>query len=384
MLQSLIIDFEPQCHTEGDLIESLLYYDEVHLIVSMEGLEYLWRVIGIDMLEHLKEYGLKLHIATNHIGFADFPNWGEDVQFFYLQNQNTQERIIEKSIRNLCKENTFQKIDYNYWKNYYIDNSVVFEYSDMALSGLHEDVYKNDIHKKILQAQLEELGIQISMFRNKYEFRPIKNKGFVFKTNLQTGELELMAKEKNTDFVFKHGNLLLKMAKIYGLMLYSAELNSSIYTTPCQSLMISCKQRDIIEKYQKEQLSFRNFEIINSIESRGIATAINSKEKSWKEVYMLLDQAQGFKRWKKELSSDSDFVREFQKEVEKNVPWVKRAPFKFIRLLSTTLLGTLLGNGIAGSLLASAFDLYVIDKWKIGQWEPGQFVTGPLKKFTNV
>lgn len=382
MLQSLIIDFEPQCHTEGDLIESLLYYDEVHLIASMEGLEYLWRVIGVDMLEHLKEYGLKLHIATNQIGFADFPNWGEDVQFFHLQN--IQERIIEKSICNFYKERNSQKTNCDYWKNYYIDNSEVFEYSDIALSGLHDDIYQNDIHKKILQAQCEELGIQISIFKNKYEFHHIKNKGFVFKTNLQTGELELMAKEKHTDFVFKHSNLLLKMAKIYGLMHFAAELNSSIYTTPCQSLMISCKQRDIIERYKNEQLSFRNFELINSIESRGIATAINSGERSWKEIYSLLEQAQVFKQWKKELPSDIDFVREFQKEIDKNVPWVQRTPLKVIRLLSAVLLGSFLGNGIAGSLLASTFDSFIIDKWKIGQWKPGQFVAGSLKKFTNV
>lgn len=247
MFNAVTINFDRSTHTLGNLIECLLFYDEVFLIVGMDELPILWSKFGINELEKLKDYGLSIFIAVNPVSCGNIPGFGEDIRTFTLVDYDMRQRVCDKAVGYFFG---VEKLDAKQQQiaNHYFDLSNSFRYSQNALNAVHEDIYSNFVHKKILQAQLEEIQYPLSMYdtKNKYEFRKVE-KGFVFKTNILTGEIEERAKHLGyTDMYFRHQRLLMQMAMTYGIIEFAAEKSSTLCTSRSQSLIVSCKQESLL------------------------------------------------------------------------------------------------------------------------------------------
>lgn len=118
-------------------------------------------------------------------------------------------------------------------------------------------------------------------------------------------------------------------------------------------------------------------------ESKDIETIINSKEKPFYDFIKLLEKAQEFKKWKKEIPEEKNFIEEYTKAISKNSTWIERLPIKIMRFIIFESLGATLdmlgSNGLA-SLGLSSFDSFIIDKL-IKRWKPNQFISNNLRKF---
>ena len=381
MFHSITINLDHTNHTFGNIVECLLFYDEVNLIVGIDGMAKLWRAIGPNDLQRLCDYGLHIYVLIDPITCAAIPGQGEDIWTFFLQNEDMRQRVFEKALKELYGTEQLGAEQKNIASRYR-ELSNEYRHSNKALAEVHEDIYKHFVHKKILQAQLEEIGSSMSMFdpANKYEFRPAK-KGFVYRTNLLCGELEEQAKRAGyDDMYFRHQRFLMEMGEVYSLMYFAAEKESTLCTSSSQSLIMSCKQKDMLERRLGEQITITNFEKIETNSFNDLVGAVDSREKTIGEIVELLDVAQEFKQWKRDLPDTADFILEYQKAMSAQLPWVQRTPIKVLRFLITNVAGFI---PVVGNVV-SAFDTFVVDKWKAGGWKPAQFVTGNLKKFMDI
>lgn len=382
MFNTITINFDDKTHTLGNVVECLLFYDEVNLIVGIEGLAKLWRVIGVEDFDKLCNYGLRIFILIDPVTCADIPGHGEDIWTFFLDKKDMRQRVCEKALGVLHETEHLDTAQMRV-ATHYQELSEEYRHSPEAIKAVHDDIYYHFVHKKILQAQLEEIGSSVSMFdaANQYEFRPV-SKGFAFKTNMLCGELEEQAKQAGYEgMFFKHQRFLMEMTEVYSLIYFAAEKDSSILTTPSQSLMASCKQKDLLEKSCTELRVIQEFERLETNTFINLVSAVDSGEKSSAEIFELLDAAQEFKQWKRDLPDAADFLHEYQNAMLSKLPWVQRTSGKVLRFIINIAAG--LAHPAVG-VASSAFDAFVLDKWKAGGWKPAQFVTGNLKKFLAV
>lgn len=385
MFESIVVKYNKQCHTLGNIIECLLFYDEVNLIIDkIEDLPSLWSKIGIDGLIRLRNYGLHLYMATNTIGCGNITGRGEDIYYLNLCGESMRHRVCEKAVKDFYGTEMLD-IEKQKIVQLYHDSSEDFTYSKEVRDSVHCDIYQNFLHKEILHAQLKEINSSISMFDSsrKYDFRQV-DEGFVFNTNLLTGELEEEAKQQGyTDMRFKHAQFLIKLNEVYGVMELAAQKSSSLSVSPAESIIISCKQKDVLSRYTSDVCQIREFEKLGVSSFASIAEVVDSGEKSIDDICTLLDSAQEFKTWKRSLSSESDFLVEYNNALKSNLPWVQRLPIKWARFIVTSAVGLIPAVGsIAGPIL-SGFDAFVLDKWQVGGWKPAQFVNGMLKRFVE-
>ena len=77
---------QPKQHSIGKLAECLLFYDEVNIIFRPNSFAHLLQNIGINELDDLRAFGLKIYIATDY--FAAMPI-GSGTRIMLLQTPHT-------------------------------------------------------------------------------------------------------------------------------------------------------------------------------------------------------------------------------------------------------------------------------------------------------
>lgn len=386
MFKSITINYTKEAHTLGNIVECLLFYDNVNLIISkIEDLPSLWSKIGTDGLIRFLQYGLHLFIPTHVFAFGDFLKKYENIHLVTLNNVEMLYRVCEKSVKEFYASDTLTE-EQKQLVNKYYDISESFSYSDDVRTSVINDICHRFVHKDIIQFQLKEINSDISMFdpKYKYEFKTVAD-GFVFDTNLLNGELEESAKKNGyPDMCFKHSSLVLRMAEIYGTMEFAAKMDSSLSVSPAESIIVSCKQNDILTKYRTEDNEIKNFEKCLLSSFPNVSDVVDVGCKSIDDICRLLDCAQEFKEWKNSLPNEKDFLTEYQKALKDNISWLQRTPGKITRFIITAALG---GIPLVGSVLgplSSGLDTFLLDKLINGGWKPAQFVNGELKRFVNL
>lgn len=381
MFESITIKYNPQEHTLGQIAEALVFYDDVYLILGIQATEEILRNIDVEILKVLCSFGLHLCISTNEVTYLPIPGRGETPAMVHLKNGDLRRRTVERAL--LQKEHLEILTDQ---LQYFVDDIVgttePFEYNCQVKDAVIEDVINKHLHKTIIQHELEEIDSEYSLLDKhaKYEFRQLENGNLAFLgTSLSTGELEEQSRAKGS-FVFRHENLLREMAHVYALMDFSAERNSTLLTSQVQSIIMSCKAKDMLRTLQVEQDAISSFENAFVIPGTNVADVINSGQKNFGDLVLLLRKAEDFKNWKKDVDDPSKFVTEYQQALSASLPWVKTNRGRVLRLILSSVLGII--NTYAG-IAYSAMDTFLIDKIQAGAWQPSQFVNGPLKKFVQ-
>ncbi|MDQ4121565.1 MAG: hypothetical protein M3209_08980 [Acidobacteriota bacterium] len=120
---------------------------------------------------------------------------------------------------------------------------------------------------------------------------------------------------------------------------------------------------------------------------RALREVINKGERSFRDLYKLLTEANKFKNWLKDQNPDQKLIKAYFKEVTKK-SWIDKLPSKTARWSLFQLMGfgiDALGAGGLGSLFKiglSASDKFLLDKILKG-WKPNQFIETSKKEFLN-
>lgn len=386
MFDSITIHYIPKQHSIGKLAECLLFYDEVNVILRPNSLAHLLQNIGINELDDLRAFGLNIYIATDY--FAAMPiGSGTRIMLLQTPHADMHYRMIETAMKEYFQTDVITgKVRRRIIR--YKDITQAFHFPKEALSELTNSTLNSNFYKKILFKEFDELGIEDLYLSNPIEYTfENYNNSYLLKSNLNINKLNELAKRKGLEyeFNFTQQGYLLSLVDAFSEMIIAANNKSDLLTSISSSLIISQKVFDIIQKTNKNLNTVTAFQKIILPESKNIETIINSKEKHFYDFIKLLEKAQKFKEWEKDIPAEKDFIEEYTKALSKSDKWVERLPIKIMRFMIFESLGATLDmlgtNGLA-SLGLSSFDCFIIDKL-LNRWKPNQFVSGDLKKFLH-
>ena len=351
MFDSITIHYIPKQHSIGKLAECLLFYDEVNIILRPNSLAHLLQNIGINELDDLRAFGLKIYIATDY--FAAMPI-GSGTRIMLLQTPHTDMhyRMIEMAMKEYFQTDVIAgKVRRRIIR--YKDITQAFNFPKEALAELTNSTLYCNFYKKVLYKEFDELGIEELYLSNSIEYTfENSNNCYLLKSNLNINELNALAKRKGLEyeFNFSQQGFLLSLVSAFSDMIIAANKNSDLLTSTSCSLILSQKLSDIIQKTNKNLNSVSAFQRIILPESKDIETII---------------------------------IEEYTKAISKNSTWIERLPIKIMRFIIFESLGATLdmlgSNGLA-SLGLSSFDSFIIDKL-IKRWKPNQFISNNLRKF---
>lgn len=168
---------------------------------------------------------------------------------------------------------------------------------------------------------------------------------------------------------------------------FSSLFSSEIATNEISNTVFSLKFNDLLSNRQRSNEQIDVFKDYVFDDARTISEVINSGEKSFRDLYYLLIEADKFKSWLKEQEPDQELFRAYFQEVTKK-SWVDKLPPKSIRWAIFNLAGlgidTLGAGGIGkvAGLTVSAFDEFLVDKILKG-WKPNQFIETSKRQFLN-
>ena len=143
----------------------------------------------------------------------------------------------------------------------------------------------------------------------------------------------------------------------------------------------------ILDRYRRNVSQICTFQDFVFDDGRAISEAVNSGQRSFKDLLKLLDQADKFRAWVKSKPPDVNLAKEYLREITKS-SWVDKLPGKSSRWAFFTGAGFILdalgagGVGTATGLVLSAADSFILDRIIKG-WKPNQFIEGPLQRFVK-
>jgi hypothetical protein len=168
---------------------------------------------------------------------------------------------------------------------------------------------------------------------------------------------------------------------------FAADYMGELVTGPANSKLIRLKHFDFIRRRFKSEEQHDIFENVVLDDARTVREVVNSKERSIAEFFRLLDEASKFRTWMQAQNPDSQLVREYYDQMNKDT-WIGRLPGKTLRFAFFTGAGILAdmiaptGLGTAAGIGLGATDSLLLDKLMKG-WRPSHFIEGPLKKFVE-
>ena len=386
MFDSITIKQRSSDLSIGKLAECLLFYDNVNLIVGREHLVKLLRECGINEIDELTQRGLNLYFETEYFVDMKMPN-GSNISQIALGNGDMHYRIIYNAMEEFYENSVslgklrrkvvkFKNIS----KQYMPDPDVLRELNFLS--------FNNNFPMKVLKKFLTEMGIG-DVNNLIFEYKDQGDGIYALYTNLNTDFLTNLSKLQGINSNFEPGQFLLSIASALAAIRFAAEKKSHIYTNLSRSLIISEKVRDLIQKTNLDINTINKFQKYVFPQYKNIVDVIDSKEKTYSDLIKLLDKASKFKSWKREISSEKDFIEEYFKAISSENKWITTLPAKIARFIICEALGGAMDYFTQGSIIGtisattiSIFDSFILDSMR-KNWKPDQFVNGDMMKFLS-
>lgn len=383
----------------GLLAETLLFYQNVHLILDHGSLISIVKTIGAENLlwlienEHIKASFMKqgMGTITSRQGGLPVHNFGvfevgskqkkryskEEAILLALETASLPMRDARQYAKKLGKRIPTEKLE--------VDSNKSLDIVGMAREDLLDARYVNTAIRLILHELAPVLEIPPS-----WEFRVHEaSNGFAVLTNFDFNEINsayhrIVSPSESTispEFLLNH--ILDARADIA----FSAKHMAELVTTPMSSKSLELKFSMMLEKRSRNTSDIDLFQQIH-LEGNAVRKVINSKERSFSEFLELLERAQKFKSWLKSTHPEVGLIKEYYASATANT-WIEKLPMKTMRFSVFSGLGVLAdamfptGLGTVAGIGAGAADTFIMDKLLKG-WRPSQFVEEKLSNFVRV
>jgi hypothetical protein len=179
--------------------------------------------------------------------------------------------------------------------------------------------------------------------------------------------------------------LLAHLLSVKADLHFSARFNSEIAIDDVNALIMRQHFGRIFETLQRSSSATASFQEFLFDDSRAVAEALRSGERTLGDLLPILPKAQRFKTWLQTESAQRDVVKAYFREAMERT-WVDALPAKSLRWFVFSGTGVVLdalgagGLGTASGVSLGAFDTFVLDKLLKG-WKPNQFVDDYLRTF---
>jgi len=372
----------------GLLAECLLFYRRVRVVAGSQTLKTLVRTCGADELLELCAMGcLEITflenmtaittVETNVGACHDLTTISSPVMTF-----SRTARVIADEEGGISSRKVKRIFD-GFMKT--VKRS---EYDREILSGageaLHNRKYLEGAVRRSLSYLVPEYTVPNDLF-----FRPqdVPKIGIRYDTNIDFAAANALyrSRPESADSSLTPALLLAHITTAEADIVIASRNDSEFALDPLKSLIVSSRMAEILEKSTAGKEKLEGFQEIVVDDSRSIREAVNSGERTFKDLIHLVDKAQKFKDWLHKTGEDSLLRDDYLKSISVT-DWADNLPPKSLRFMIMNGLGIVAGltldpvTGIAVGLGLNAADSFLLDRLLKG-WKPNHFIEGTLRPF---
>jgi hypothetical protein len=379
----------------GFLVETMLFYGRVEVIANEAMIKQLIRGCGVaEAVELLERQHLQLVYRSNFAGIQ-------------TQNAGTaRERyapVVFELHRKPGKKYSLADFVPPYFRDVVQGSRRAKALSQRFLQLAHD----NEVDKEIATRDLDDFkddafltAAALDLVRTLApEYQPPANP-FLALDDDGTGRLRLRS---NLNFAeadrayqirvppshssFTPSSILSHVLNAREMLEDAAARSAELAVDPAHGAVVTRRLESILGTRRQSQQKQSLFSDFVFQDSRAIAEAINSRERSFRDVLDLLDEARKFRDWIREKPEDSDLLRDYFREATAST-WADKLPAKAARWAFFTGVGVgidALGAGGVGTAVGAGLglaDAMFLDPLLRG-WKPNQFVEGPLRRFVE-
>lgn len=372
----------------GLIAENLLYYQNVNIISVPDTIPILINNCGVDtLIELLANRNLKIFFKQNMLGVASMPNkLGQtitDVTLVSSPNLTVEEMIFRgvfaaTSRRGHSKRTAKRLLPY-------VDT---IRYQDNICDLVREDLNNQEYFKQAIIDIIRFYQPSSTLRPEEIEYEFIKREsGFTFVSNLNFEEINRSIPNNIKGNLINPTGLILNMLEIRGNINIASDLGAEIVSSDLNTQLLRVKFHDIYNKTTKTQKDLYQFNEFILNDGHALREVINNGDKNFDDFLHILDKADKFRDWLKNVGEDKNIIKEYHHAVTSET-WIDKLPPKIFRWSFFTgaglILDAILTNGIgtALGLGLSLSDAIILDKILKG-WSPNVFVENELKPFTK-
>lgn len=376
--------------TVGQIAESLLYYQKVHVVIDRSTLFQLVKQIGIDNLKsllkrselsavyceenlgtHTKSVGVTLfhdYLAFSLSGGQSTKlNSPEERMTYELERQGTPRKVAREFSKWFTSHIPMRKYTGNHFVKDGIPAAARLDLSDA-------DFVQNAIREAIAalsDGQTVDNGLQFELMRTGQGYCAFSNIDF---DAINKRRADMMPPLEPVTVAHLLSNILDARADLATAAYYGGDFVTSSVT----SAIIRTRYSEMLRRSQLNVESRQQFVDVILTDSPSLSEAIDAGERSINDFFRLLDKSGRFRNWLGAVHPDENLVRAYIREITSE-PLVQGAAPKTLRYALTTALGFV--NSLAG-VVAGGADSFVIDKLFSG-WRPNHFVIKELAPFVR-
>lgn len=371
----------------GFIAENLLYYEKVNIVSGTKTLPVLINNCGIEtLIELLTNRNLKILMRENLLAVSMHQShYGELRDIMLISSPSlTKEEMIFRGIfdstgrRGYSKRMTQKLLPYIDTISY--ENNI----SELIKDDLQDNLYIKQTIIDTIRFYNPELTLRAEEIE--YAFNKIGDK-YLFESNLNYEKINKQIPNNPGGQIINPTSILLNIAETRGDMHLCSSLDSEIATTAIHSSLMKIKFHDIYKRTITSSENLYQFNDFILSDGHAIRETINNGDKNFDEFFKVLDKADKFKDWLKNIDDDKNIIKEYYTAVSKET-LIDKLPAKSFRWSFFTGAGLLTdmvatgGIGTAIGLGLSLGDAFLLDKVLKG-WKPNVFIDNHLKKIIN-
>ncbi|PTX43456.1 hypothetical protein C8P64_1984 [Christiangramia gaetbulicola] len=373
---------------KGILAEAILFYDKVIVTCGFPDLENFLNEVGYSDLQLLTDNSMiELIIDLDTPICATYKNsYGlpeSDFDFY---------RHFPKSDPKEVLENTFEKCFGKNKKNSTLIDKIsttrfeqiIHEQPVEFVTSLKRKIVENGFGTKICRKVTDYFNPPIStpeVFNYRFQFGEYGIIGTSpIKENISINLPSRIDGKEN--FHFLPGSFLTLILDTAYTIEISTRYKGSLRGTTLGAI---CTKEFFLNSLTKIQNDIKEFDLFVNNTITGLANlkgAINSGDKTLKDIVPIFQKKDKFTKWAHEIPADAKLINEYIKSIQKS-SWLDKLPYKtgkFIIFSSaglamepiTTALG-MPGVGTIGGLALSAIDTFILGKIASG-WKPDIYI----------
>jgi len=369
----------------GQIAESLLFYEKVNLISSPLFFKMLIEHEEVDSFLELMTSG-KINVKLEDNIFSTMRNEIAGQKSLWMRPTlvtGGKDLTIQDRLERVIMTSTDRKGYSRRLTKKILDNSEVILHSPEIIKFVEQDLSDQTYLKRAISKSVKFFDPLIKINPEEIDAKVHNLQGgFIIDTNVNFDEIN-----KNID-TEKHFGVEYILFNIMNTRVDSAlasQLDSDLVTSPIINSLLKEKINKIIHSSSNNLTQIDNFSDVFLHEGKRIRDALNSGERSLTEYMKILEKADKFKDWLKNIEDDKNILTEYNKAVASET-WVEKLPAKSFRFTFFTGVGLVVdmlgggGIGTAAGVAISAGDTFLLDKL-IGGWKPNTFVNNEIEDF---
>lgn len=372
------------------LAEAMLFYGSVEVVTNRVSLRQLIREIGAEVLLEFIDRGyVELKVERNFTGVitknTGTPTEAHAPTVFQIERQELLDVLRPVVIASLGREGRGRRLALRFLSrisNAPIDEQLATRFgADLTTPG-----YLEESARLALQLALPGTPIPDGL---RFEALPLGDNHFRIETNLNFDALNdaYHRRVSAAHSSLSSAHLLGQLLQARKILEDAARNEVELAVASDYAALIGLRISSALRQRARSAKEIETFQDLIFDDGRTLGAVFASKERTFRDLLPILDQASKFRAWLREREVTSTLVRDYFRAVTEK-SWIDKLPSKILRWSVFTGAGLALdatgagGIGTAGGIMISVADAFFVERILRG-WRPNQFVEESLKDFVR-